>query len=186
MEETTSPCQKKKKEKGKTRSDLSKESRVKMCARIYARVCVSTCDKSSPGLLLGFRAIGFRPKEIRISGKQERERERERQPCSNSPLVKSPLDIFDRSADHFLRKWNDFARWPCEELDGIQRDTQWITKEKRRRRRVGGWTYARRSTFETRPCAPFSEISILSADRATREVYEFKKKRGKKRSGEIR
>lgn len=46
---------------------------------------------------------------------------------------------------------------------------------------MGGWTYARRSTFETRPCAPFSEISILSADRATREVYEFKKKKGEKK-----
>lgn len=174
-----------KKKKRKRKDSIGSLERI-ASENVCACICVPTCDKSSPGLLLGFRAIGFRPKEIRISGKQERERERERQPCSNSPLVKSPLDVFDRSADHFLRKWNDFARWPCEELDGIQRDTQWITKEKRRRRRVGGWTYARRSTFETRPCAPFSEISILSADRATREVYEFKKKRGKKRSGEIR
>lgn len=127
LEETTSPCQKKKKEKGKTRSDLSKESRVKMCARIYARVCVSTCDKSSSGLLLGFRAIGFRPKEIRISGKQERERERERE------TTLFELSSREISSRHFRSIGRPFPskmeRFRALAVRGIRRDTTRYTMD---------------------------------------------------------
>lgn len=123
LEETTSPCQKKKKKRKDSIGSLERIASENVCACI----CVPTCDKSSPGLLLGFRAIGFRPKEIRISGKQERERERERE------TTLFELSSREISSRHFRSIGRPFPskmeRFRALAVRGIRRDTTRYTMD---------------------------------------------------------
>lgn len=121
LEKTTSPCQKKKKKRKDSIGSLERIASENVCACI----CVPTCDKSSPGLLLGFRAIGFRPKEIRISGKQERERERE-----TTLFEFSSREISSRHFRSIGRPFpSKMERFRALAVRGIRRDTTRYTMD---------------------------------------------------------
>lgn len=148
-------------------------------------VCGAKADLGQIPGLLGFRAIGFRPKEIRISGKQERERKRKREAPlpptqrlskttrSNSPSREISSRRFSIDRSILLRKWNALAARIRQEAG--YNAIQWITKEKRS---VGeGWVdvcapFHFRNAAVRAILGNFDSLADLSWTER-REVYEF-------------
>lgn len=149
---------------------------MRVCACVC--VCGAKADLGQIPGLLGFRAIGFRPKEIRISGKQERERERERETLFE--FSSRDFRSIDRAFPSKMERFRALAVRIRREAG--YNAIQWITKEKRRRRRVGGHTRA--VPLSKRGRARHSRKFRFS--RATRglRVWRIKEKKG--RGTEIR